>query len=161
LSVDEAIRRLKAVQHRLFALFVERRQERDPMMPTRLQSHVLESVRQEGELSTSEVATLLHISVPTASQLVNTMVERGWLMRITESADRRRHPIRLTPEGERLLDQRSQERMVEITRVLTALSAEERTHLVRLAERIQMLWTAENEGTSGHETKGGTPDGNR
>ncbi len=157
LSVDQAMARLKQVQHHLFGLFVERRKARDPLMPTRLQSHVLESVREHGETSTSEVAEILNISVPTASQLVNTMVQRGWLTRETEASDRRRHRIGLTDQGASMVVAESRKRTARIAALLTELSPQERTALVSLAERIQAIWA--NIDNQSPDPEGSSSDG--
>lgn len=161
MGVTETMARLKAVQHQLFGVFVERRKERDSTMPTRLQSHVLESVRDQGETSTSEVAEMLNISVPTASQLVNTLVERGWMLRETEVLDRRRHRLSLTDQGNALVTAQTSERRDRMEALLTQLSAEERTALVALAERIQELWTKMEHDRRAPDPEGSSVDGNR
>lgn len=141
LNVAEAQARLQQVQYRLFALFVERRQHRDKATPTRIQSYVLERVRASELLFTSQIADILTVSRPTASQMVNTMVERGWLTRDVKGSDRRRQAVRLTEQGVEVIERQSQRRKARLEAILGALDASERTVLVRLAERVEGLWT--------------------
>ena len=56
LAVDEAMSRLLSLQQRAFSLFVERRAERRPDYPTRIQMHVLHVIRERETVSVSELA---------------------------------------------------------------------------------------------------------
>jgi DNA-binding MarR family transcriptional regulator len=56
-----------------------------------------------GGLRISDLARRLGVSAPTASTLVDRLVERGLIDRREDPQDRRQHRCRLTPEGQRLL----------------------------------------------------------
>lgn len=159
LNVAEAATRLQQVQYRLFELFVERRQHRNKETPTRIQSYVLDRVRISGMLFTSEIAEILTVSRPTASQMVNTMVERGWLTREVTGSDRRRQAVRLTEQGVEVIERRCRRRRARLEALVGALDASERTALVRLAERVEGLWTTLEHAAS--EDEGSTPKDGR
>lgn len=147
LAVDEAMSRILTIQQRAFSLFVERRSERRPDYPTRVQMHVLHILRDREIVSVSELARLLSVSVSTVSQLINTLVERQWLRVEISAQDRRRHDVRITEIGAALLRDRYHERLNTVKQVLEQLTPEERTMLVNLLERSVAIWQSSQEGS--------------
>lgn len=145
MSVDQAVEHLLRVQDGMFTLLVERRQDRGRNQLTRIQARVLSAVKQRGHSTVSDIAELLDISAPTASQLVNTMVEREWLHRGAETSDRRRHLIEITETGVGVLAARDRQREQRFRRIVSQLSDDERVALVALAERIVLLWSTTSE----------------
>lgn len=150
LSVDEAIRRVVEMHQRVFAFFVERRADRPPEAPTRLQTHALRLAADHDGMSVSELAQVLSVSPPTASQLVNTLVEKRLLCIALSRDDRRRHEIHVTEEGQRWLQERTRKRLGDVKRVLEDFSANDRTQLILLLERAIAIWQSHPEGSSPH-----------
>jgi DNA-binding MarR family transcriptional regulator len=70
---------------------------------TMQQLRVLGLVAQEPGLTGQELGARLGVSAPTASGLIDRLVEKGVLERTDDAADRRRRRLRLTPEGVELL----------------------------------------------------------
>ncbi len=67
------------------------------------QLDLLMSVRGRGEISLGDLASLLGVSPPSVSVMVDRLVERGLLLRQRSTTDRRRVMIRVSPgESERL-----------------------------------------------------------
>ncbi len=64
---------------------------------------VLQMVESADTLSTSEISGRLGVRLPTATGLIDLLVEQGWARREPSSEDRRRVQIRLTAQGSRLL----------------------------------------------------------
>jgi DNA-binding MarR family transcriptional regulator len=77
------------------------------------------------ELTVSQLAKLLDVGNPTASILVQQLVERGLVTRTEHETDRRHTIIRLSPKGEEIGAGRRQEREKQWQRWLTHLSDEE------------------------------------
>jgi DNA-binding MarR family transcriptional regulator len=148
-TVDEALTFLETVQERTWEFFIERRLSRGPEDPTRVQLVVLQSVARSGPRSVSELADLLQVSTPTASQLVNLLVVRGWCQIALSPRDRRRHDVQLTPKGHAVLGERMQKRLSRVRALLEALTPEERAQFIHLVNRIVTLWQS-NEGSSEH-----------
>ncbi len=144
LSVEETIEALMALRQETLGLFVERRVQRPDGLPTRLQEHLLFTVRARGGLQVSEVSAMLGTAPATTSQLLTAMEQKGWLERAMLPEDRRRHRVALTPAGERLVAQMESRRRERLTAVLTALSGEERAQLVGLARRLSALMLRQN-----------------
>ncbi len=66
--------------------------------------HMVEAVRraENGALSVSEIASLLHIAVPSATVAVNKMVKKGYVTKEKSNEDGRAVMVRLTREGEKI-----------------------------------------------------------
>jgi MarR family transcriptional regulator, organic hydroperoxide resistance regulator len=77
------------------------------------------------ELTVSQLARLLDVGNPTASILVQQLVERGLVTRTEHETDRRHTIIRLSPKGEEIGAGRRKEREKQWQRWLTHLSDEE------------------------------------
>ena len=77
------------------------------------------------ELTVSQLAKLLDVGKPTASILVQQLVERGLITRTEDTADRRHTILRLSPKGEEIGAGRRREREKQWQRWLSKLSDEE------------------------------------
>ena len=77
------------------------------------------------ELTVSQLAKLLDVGNPTASVLVQQLVERELVTRTEDDADRRQTLIRLSPKGEEIGAGRRKERERQWQRWLTHLSDEQ------------------------------------
>jgi DNA-binding MarR family transcriptional regulator len=77
------------------------------------------------ELTVSQLARLLDVGKPTASLLVQQLVERELVTRTEDTTDRRNTIIRLSPKGEEIGAGRRKEREQQWHRWLTHLSADE------------------------------------
>lgn len=63
------------------------------------QLHVIRIVRESGELSMSELAEQMAVSPPSASAMVDRLVEKGLLCREHSTQDRRKVVVRISPEA--------------------------------------------------------------
>lgn len=63
------------------------------------QLHMLRIVRQSGELTMSELAERMEVSPPSASAMVDRLVEKGVLSREHSTQDRRKVVVRVSPEA--------------------------------------------------------------
>ncbi len=88
------------------------------------QFHVLRLIR-KGITSASELADFKQISRSAVTQAVDGLAERGLVVRRTDSQDRRRVQLELTPAGSALLDTIFQHNRAWMAEKLAGLSAEE------------------------------------
>lgn len=151
-DVEKVLGYLVQLQQRASALFVERRNQRGAGDPTRIQTMVLRHLFDRGQASVSEIAEILRVSTPTASQLLNTMGERGWVTVNFSPEDRRRHVVQLSPQGATLLAERSAKRLASVRKVLLQMTPDERATLISLVDRMVTLWVESDieEGSSGN-----------
>jgi DNA-binding MarR family transcriptional regulator len=63
------------------------------------QLHVIRLIRKHGALAMSELAGLLGVSPPSASTMVDRLVEKGVLSREHSTEDRRKVVVRISPES--------------------------------------------------------------
>jgi DNA-binding MarR family transcriptional regulator len=77
------------------------------------------------ELTVSQLAKLLDVGNPTASILVQQLVERELVTRTEHATDRRNMIIRLSPKGEKIGAGRRKERQQQWQRWLSRLSDDE------------------------------------
>jgi DNA-binding MarR family transcriptional regulator len=83
------------------------------------------------ELTVSQLAKLLGVGNPTASILVQQLVERGLVTRAEHATDRRHTIVRLSPKGEAIGAGRRQQRQKQWQRWLSQLSDDELNALAR------------------------------
>ena len=69
------------------------------------QMHVIRVIRSHGELAMSELAEQMDVSPPSASAMVDRLVEKGVLCREHSMEDRRKVVVRISPEAERMAEE--------------------------------------------------------
>ena len=97
--------------------------------PTQLRA--LTAVGRYGELNLSQLAEALGALPSSASRLCDRLEAAGLLARDTGRASRRAVSLRLTPEGEALLEQARTRRQEQIAQVLDAMSPADRAGLAQ------------------------------
>lgn len=65
---------------------------------TLMQVGVLHQIREQSTTA-SELAKRRRVSLQSVSVLIQGMVERGWILRVPDPADRRQFLLQITPEG--------------------------------------------------------------
>jgi MarR family transcriptional regulator, organic hydroperoxide resistance regulator len=92
------------------------------------------------ELTVSQLAKLLGVGNPTASILVQQLVEGGLVTRTEHTTDRRHTIIRLSPKGEEIGAGRRKQREKQWQRWLSQLSDDELSALARgLSAIVQVV----------------------
>jgi DNA-binding MarR family transcriptional regulator len=90
----------------------------------------MELVR-ETPLLQKDLAPRLRLEKSTVSRLVGAMEGRGWVERTKSPHDRRAMELRLTDAGRRTAQDLAEARRAKFSRILEAISQEERTLVVR------------------------------
>lgn len=84
----------------------------------------------------SELAARQAVSLPTMSNSISVLVERGWVKRVRSPDDRRQIVLELTPEGRAVLGEIKQQAEARVAELLSGLSADD---LQRLSAGILIL----------------------
>lgn len=111
-----------------------------PQSPAQL--HVLGVLAETGPGTVSSVATRLGISPPSASAVIDRMVEAGLVERTRSEEDRRVVSVAISPNGREVIEQVIGGRREMLERVLAQLSAGELSDLVRLLGRLEEAMAA-------------------
>jgi DNA-binding MarR family transcriptional regulator len=108
------------------------------------QVRVLFVLTQHPDAPIGTIAQALGIGLPTASHLVEKLVRAGLVQRTEDPKDRRQTLVRLTQQGEDLIEHLSQDRLEQVRFWLNQLNEEELTALrvglealARVAETTQ------------------------
>ena len=124
-------------------MIVELRQEggEETTMP---QFRVL-SYLAEAPMTVSDVARQRRVSFQSAGELVQTLVERGWITRIPDPNDRRQSLLHLTNAGQQEYE-RAQNHMLErISAMVENLSEDDQSQIRRAMSLLQTVLVNEVE----------------
>ena len=69
------------------------------------QLHILYTLQRNGQMTMSRLAEVLNVSLSNATGLIDRIEERGFVERTRVAEDRRVVLIRVTPEGEQMLEE--------------------------------------------------------
>jgi DNA-binding MarR family transcriptional regulator len=100
------------------------------------QVEVLRFVHEEGSPTMRAIASYLHIAAPSATALVNQLVDGGYLRRVSDEHDRRQVRLSLTPKAKKALESIMQKRKKVFRAVLAGLSAQDHQDLQRILHRM-------------------------
>lgn len=92
-----------------------------------------------GPLSLAELAEAEQVRPPTMSRIVDALVDRGLITRVTDSRDRRSVRIAATPEGTQLLSAGRERRVHALIGRLGRLAESERRALARGVEILERV----------------------
>jgi DNA-binding MarR family transcriptional regulator len=100
------------------------------------QFSILMQIHHKGPCGMSEVSNRFDISAAAASQLVEKLVQAGYLERAEDPSDRRAKLLTLSAKGEELIQQGTEERYRWLDNLTPKLSAEEQ---VKVVEALNIL----------------------
>ena len=91
---------------------------------------------QPRELSLTEAAEVVHVSMPAASRLVDDLVRRGFAQRREDEADRRMKRVCLTDGGRAAIRRLNAARLSGLEQFVTNLSTTEKTTLAQALNQL-------------------------
>lgn len=97
---------------------------------------VLHFVSERKASSMKEIAGLLGVTPPSATVIVDALVEGGLLAREHDTKDRRGVRLRLTPKGAKLLRTATSRVSKQLAELFSRLSAEEHQQLIVIFEKL-------------------------
>jgi DNA-binding MarR family transcriptional regulator len=95
----------------------------------------LSNLQGPGELPQQELCGLMHLDPNNCVLLLNDLESVGYIQRVRDTADRRRHIVQITRAGRKAVDRAEEALGAVEAEVLGDLSAEERETLRRLLVR--------------------------
>jgi DNA-binding MarR family transcriptional regulator len=97
------------------------------------QLHVVSTLAERGDMTVGSLAEALSISAPSASGIVDRLVERGMLMRVRSEDDRRTVRVSLAEAGRQITEQMHGVGGQQVRAILNELSDADLAELQRLA----------------------------
>jgi DNA-binding MarR family transcriptional regulator len=99
----------------------------------------LVTVEAHGPLRIGDIAEREGVSAPTATRLVASLEDRGFVARATDEADRRSSHVSLTPKGREQLEWARQVRTAKLAQRLSALSEHDVQRLLGVLPLLESL----------------------
>ena len=87
-------------------------------------------------ISMSKLAECLHVSSPSATEVINKLVKNGELKRSSDEKDRRIISLQITPQGKKILEQSLKLASKNISKLLTNLSSSQKNDFNKILEII-------------------------
>jgi len=112
------------------------RQSHDGKDGSWLHVHTLQHIRQQGQATMKDIAAYLHITPPSATAVVNSLVKNGWARRVLDKADRRTVRLQVTPAGLGLLKTSLKKTSLIIRESVNRLSAREKKNFIAILNKI-------------------------
>jgi DNA-binding MarR family transcriptional regulator len=107
------------------------------------QFHLLGLLHDRGALTQRELGTLMDVDPSILVTLLNPLEADGYLSRVRDPTDRRRHVVTLTGAGERQLERAAQAQRDAEDELFARLSKAQRAQLRRLLLILREQFTAE------------------
>lgn len=108
------------------------------------QWHMMVAVRRFGSPSLKELAQALQVSAPSASTMVDRLVEMGMLTREPSHVDRREVVVGLSETGHAMAARMEEEILLSISEVLAQLGPEYSEKWCDVFDRIRLVLTKED-----------------
>jgi DNA-binding MarR family transcriptional regulator len=103
----------------------------EPFYLSPAQSHILAYVAQEGRPSEIAIARHLNVTGPTVVRMVDTLEDKGFVVRTRSKPDRRRVTVSVTEDGARVLNDYTAWREQRLGKIVQRLPAKTVTALIR------------------------------
>ena len=107
------------------------------------QMHALMLIQKREKVSISELAALMGVSAPSASAMVERMVEKGALTRAPSVRDRRRMEVRIAPAVQEDFERVNEVLLAAFERLVAKAGAETARMWCEVLERLKQVLDAE------------------
>jgi DNA-binding MarR family transcriptional regulator len=111
---------------------------------------LLMAVRRHGELCIGDLCGLLEVGPSVVSRHVADLEERGWVERVPNPRDGRSWYLRVTPEGERAVEESLTRAGHQLAVTLNDWTDEEIAELSGLLARLRTSFAAQRANTANH-----------
>jgi DNA-binding MarR family transcriptional regulator len=101
------------------------------------------SLLSDGSCNLSELASKQSVSLPTMSNSISVLVERGWVKRSQSPTDRRMVCLELTPAGQSILVKTMHHAHVLVAELLAPLSQREQEAVMAGVAALQKVFRSE------------------
>jgi MarR family transcriptional regulator, organic hydroperoxide resistance regulator len=103
---------------------------------TMVQFEALILIKHNPDIQMKDLAEHFSITMPSATSLIDKLIEMKYAGRKNDIKDRRIVKIHLTKQGEKLLHEAMKQRETKINRLLSSLSKNDKEDLLRILETV-------------------------
>lgn len=93
-------------------------------------------IAKKKEIRMADVSQNFNITKPTATVLINSLVQNGYLKRTIGKIDKREIKLSLAKKGQKILDQAAKYRSARINHILSYISAKDKKRLEIILQTI-------------------------
>ncbi|MEI7498013.1 MAG: MarR family transcriptional regulator [Candidatus Falkowbacteria bacterium] len=133
---NELISLIFATKRRMLEKF---RQDSYKITPSMLQLETLRFVQEKQQPLMKEVAEFLCITPPSATSLINDLVEDGMILRLTSENDRRSIRITITQKGEGVLENGIKQISQSMAKNIAKLNQDEQEQLILILNKFNQI----------------------
>ena len=111
---------------------------------TMSQLHTIMSINNMGEVSMTELSALTNVSPPSASVMVDRLVEKGILVREHSDRDRRKVMVKISPEAVNGIKQIEEGILQSLARLVEAIGPETAHKWCEVIEKVKTVLEKED-----------------
>lgn len=100
------------------------------------QCYVMRFVSENQQTNVTSIAKALHITSSAATQLIDSLVQKGFILRETNPSDRRHVLLTMSPEAKNLFAQIKKDRMEKMQKLFESFSDDELKTYAQLSKKI-------------------------
>lgn len=118
------------------------------------QKRILIILRESGTITQKDLTERLGIQPGSASEIISKLENAGLIVRVQNETDRRTTNIVLTDYGGKLASEAAEQRQKRHEEMFACLTAEEKTELLSLLEKVGADWKSRFGGHHAHDRRG-------
>jgi len=99
---------------------------------TMLQCEAMMCIKKQKDMHMSDIANHFATSMPTATALIDKLIDAKFAKRESDATDRRVVRINLTKSGEKLLDEATRQKAEKMNKLLSYLKEKDKLELLRI-----------------------------
>jgi DNA-binding MarR family transcriptional regulator len=123
---DKILLNIRDIEQRMHFLYDGKKSQR----------RILIILRDEESITQRELTEKLSIKPASVSEVLAKLANKGYIIRVPSSIDKRTMVISLTEEGRRIADEAYQSRSLRIVEMLSCLEDDEKDTLLSLLEKL-------------------------
>lgn len=116
--------------------------------PPPAQMFLLRLLDRDGPLKISDQAKKIGVTPAAITNLTNSLVEKGYISRRRDPADRRVVWVQLEDKGREILSRARSRRREWLLGLVASLGPEDTSHLIRILGRIERILAADDDSIS-------------
>lgn len=90
-------------------------------------------------ITSTELAEVLNVSLPRIVSLINSLETKKLVKKLVDKDDKRKTVIYITTDGKKLVQEKKEEAILKLTKVIEKLDEDDINEYIRLAKKISSI----------------------